>query len=86
MSNYYLKTTCVGCGIDFIEAIIENSREITFETIRKALGASLLNEYFPQSHPRLKDDGCVTYQSSVVDGVRYYIVRHSGIEHIFASA
>ncbi len=75
----------------FIDNVMEEQREIFYNSFIKYIPTKHLKDLFPQyiwgrgkqEGLRLKNDFHVQYFSSVCNGVRYYIIRHSAIEYLF---
>jgi len=70
--------------------MVDQSREVTFETLRKHVGTDNLKDMFPfydwgNGHGglRMKDDYCVSYYKSRYNGCPCYYVEHSRIEYVF---
>ena len=89
--KYRYLTCCVSSTAELIEAMTDQAREITYDTFRRHVPASVLESVFPhydwgRVFPgclRLKDDWHVAYYRSVYDGQICVYAVHSAIEYIF---
>lgn len=85
-------TCCVESTGAKIHAMIDQAKEISYRTARRAIGGSEFDRWAKtmsydigseRGGLRIKDDWHVQYARSVYDGVPCVYVRHSAIEYIF---
>lgn len=72
-----------------LDFIIDNSREVTYQTVRKHIGSENMKELssslgYDDCDLTLEDDYAVSFhKSKLPDGSSVYYVRHSAIEYIY---
>jgi len=89
MKEYFFHTTCVGSTGVLINAMINQSKTVTYRTMMKHCEGMLefakeLGYYRSRSQGlTLKRDWAVSYRKSFYDGLPCYYFRWSAIEHIW---
>ena len=81
--SYIFETDCVSANGEDITKMVDQAREITWETIRRRVGAKTIHEVLNQNAPSLKDDYAVSFWKSVYRGMHCYYIEHSAIEYVF---
>ena len=80
--------TCVHLDFETIDEIRDNSREVTWRTIKRNIDNDLLNSMIKnsgyQSESEFKNDFCVAFYKSKFKNKTCYVIVHSCIEHVFA--
>ena len=89
--KYEYVTCCVHSTANKIHAMVDRAREITYETFRKYVDISSINEHFGYESTSkqgltLKKDWAVRYFRSVYDGRTCVYMAHSAIEYIYSPA
>ena len=80
--------TCVDLEADFIHALDENAKEITYRTFTKyfkGFRRFVIEDLGMKIYKTLslKNDWSISYEKSRVDGKDYIIMHHSAIHHVF---
>jgi hypothetical protein len=82
--------SCVEASAKYINAMVDNSREISYQTLLRHVGFKHLMEIFPSYEQngagfglRFKDDYAVSYYKSKYRGKPCVYVKHSAIEYVF---
>lgn len=91
MNDYYHYTNCVHSNAAFVNGVMDNAREVTYNTLKKYVSAHELENIFPYydwGNKRkigltLKNDYAVSFYTSKYKGKKYAIVKHSAIEYFF---
>ena len=81
--TYTFKTDCTSATGADIQEMIDRSRQITWETIRKRVGPEVIRDTFGNPTPALKDDWAVNFYKSTYRGTPCYFIEHSAIEYVF---
>ena len=82
MKRKQFLTTCVASTAEKIDAMVDNAREITYNTFLRHVGAEELKEFNHPSLP-LKKDYHVRYFKSKYEGAECVYMVHSAIEYVF---
>ena len=83
MKAYHYKTDCVSSRAKDIIEMVDNSREVTYETLRKHCEG--ISTFFGTS-PHIKNDWAVRFYKSKFKGKPCYYVDHSAIEYIWTKS
>ena len=73
--------TCVDLPARHINEMVETSRAITYQTLRKYIGGEEIEKY--GQHPSLKNDWHVRFYKSTFNAKKCVFIVHSGIEHVY---
>ena len=87
--HYYIN--CVSSDGESIGDMVDNAREIGYNTFVKGIDIEELKELFPfynwgnrkENGLKLKDDYAVSYYKSIYEGRPCLYVAHSAIEYVF---
>ena len=82
---------CVGSTAEKINTMVDQAKEITYDTFVKNVSIKELEDMFPfyewgpgkKGGLRLKDDYAVSYYRSKYEGEPAYYIDHSAIEYVF---
>lgn len=95
VEGYHFYKNCVAhndSDVRFLNEMIENAQDITYDQLVRAVGLAEVKRVFPQyewgRRPglKLKDDWAVSYHKSMYGGYPCYYIEHSRIEYVFVPA
>jgi hypothetical protein len=91
--NYKFKISCIDSKPELIEQMVENAREIKYDSLKKFVPVAELMKLFPdylwgkgnvsQSTLKLRNDRHVKFFGSNYDGQKCFYIVHSAIEYVF---
>jgi len=87
--KYKYYTNCVNSTSDKINALIDSSKNITYETFINHIDIHELKALFPfygwnnKKVLKMKDDYAISYSKGIYEGKKVYFLTHSCIEYIF---
>ena len=80
--KFHFHTNCVNSTANLINSMVDNAKEIIWETFIKHVDINELKSMFAFT-PHLKDDYAVFFYKSIYNGEKCYFMEHSRIEYIF---
>lgn len=87
MKRYQYITCCINAKAQDIDAMVDNGRAVTFQTIRRHcqdLREWVENMGYGRTAGLLiQDDWAVSFYKSTYKGVPCYYIRHSAIEYVW---
>jgi len=91
---FTFETDCTCSTARWINNMVDQAREVTYETLVRRVGVDQLASVFPfyewgrgtRAGLRMKDDYMISYYRSKYRGRTCYYVCHSSIEYIFTES